>query len=111
MYVYIYLDSNIELCMLRLVQLNCMMNCSALSSIFLADEQVCGFVFLFFSLFAFNIELWSVLIQLHQLGKIELRFLEKLNFSYNNVLEGENLAGILHDLFANSISSPIIVAV
>jgi hypothetical protein len=79
------------------------------SSIFLSNKQVCGFFLLLLSLFAFNVKFWSVLIQLHELGEIELRLLEKLDLSYNNVLEGEYLAGILDNLFADSISGPIIV--
>ena len=71
-------------------------------------EQVGGFFLLFISLFAFNVKFGSVLIQFHKFGKIELGLLEELDLSYDNVLEGEDLAGVLDDLFANSISSPII---
>jgi hypothetical protein len=94
-----------------------MMNCKTLSasiinynsSIFLSNKQVCGCFSLFLSLFAFNVKFWSVLIQFHELGEIELGFLEELDLSYNNILEGEYLAGILDNLFANSISSSIIL--
>ena len=72
-------------------------------------EQVSGFFLLFISLLAFNVKFRSVLIKLHELGEIELGLLEKLNFSYDNVLEGEDFAGVLNDLFANLISSPILI--
>jgi len=74
------------------------------SSFLLSNKQVCGFFFLFISLFALDIEFWSVLIKFHELGKIELGLLEELDLSYNNVLEGEDFAGILDNLFADLVS-------
>jgi hypothetical protein len=95
----------------RLVQLNGMglLLHRTMSSLFLlSSKQVSGFLLLLVSLLALDINLGSVLIQLHQLGKIELGFLKKLDLSYNNVLEGEDLSGILDNLFADRISSSII---
>ena len=43
------------------------------------------------------------MIELHELGKIELRLLEKLDLSDEDVLEREDLAALLGDLFAKSI--------
>jgi hypothetical protein len=75
--------------------------------LFLVGKQVGGFFLLFVSLLAFNVKFGSVLIQLHELGEIELGLLEQLDLSHDNVLEGEDLAGVLNDLFTNSISGPV----
>lgn len=46
--------------------------------------------------------LWGVLVQLHQLGKIELWFLQDLDLSdHAVVLEWEDLAAFSLDLLAN----------
>jgi len=57
----------------------------------------------FVSGLALDLELWLLLIEFHELGKIELGFLEKLNLSDEDVLEGEDLNALLNDLLANSI--------
>ena len=77
-------------------------------SLFLVGEQVGGFFLLFISLFAFNVKFGSVLIQFHKFGKIELGLLEEFNLSHDNVLQGEDLAGVLNDLFADSIGGSIV---
>ena len=41
-----------------------------------------------------------LLIELHKLGKIELGLLEELDLADKDVLEGEDLLALLHDLFA-----------
>jgi hypothetical protein len=45
---------------------------------------------------------WLVLVQFHEFGKIELRFLEDLGLSNHAVvLEWEDFAALVLDLFAN----------
>ena len=66
--------------------------CASSNYSFLVGEQISGFFLLFVSLFAFNVELGSVLVQLHELGEIELGLLEELDLSDDDVLEGEDLA-------------------
>jgi len=44
------------------------------------------------------------LVQLHQLGKIELGFLEDLDLLDKDVLEGEDLGAVLGDLLGNGVS-------
>jgi len=41
--------------------------------------------------------LWLVLVEFHELGKIELGLLEDLHFSDHDVLEGEDLLALLCD--------------
>lgn len=76
------------------------------SSFLGGSEQVRWFTWLFV-LFTFNFKFWSVLIQLHQFGKIELGLLEELDLSDDNILEGEDFRALSGDLFTNNISSPI----
>jgi len=49
-----------------------------------------------------SLTLWLILVQLHELGKIELGFLEDLDLSNHAVvLEWEDLAALVLDLLAN----------
>ena len=66
----------------------------------LSSKFVLGFL-LGIALLALDLELGFLLIEFHELGKIELGLLEKLDFSDENVLEGEDLAALLSDLLAN----------
>ena len=65
----------------------------------LASELVLG---LFFSSsLALDLEFWLLLIEFHELGKIELGLLEKLDLSDEDVLEREDLSALLNDLLTN----------
>ena len=61
-----------------------------LISLLLAKE-VGSFVSLLTFLGSLLIDFWSFLIELHELGEIELGFLEKFDLSDEYVLEGEDL--------------------
>jgi len=52
-------------------------------------------------LLAFDFKLWLVLIELHELGEIELGLLEELDLSDKDVLEGEDFSTFLLNLLAN----------
>lgn len=56
-------------------------------------------------LLSLDLELGLVLIELHELGEIELGLLEKLDLSHEHVLEGEDLAALLLDVLANSVGN------
>ena len=73
----------------------------------LAGELVLG-LFLGVSLLSLDLELGLLLIELHELGKIELGLLEKLDLSDEDVLEGEDLAALLGDLLAKRILDAIL---
>jgi hypothetical protein len=75
-------------------------------SLFLSGKEVLGLFFLSVSLLSLDGELGSLLIELHELGKIELGLLEELDLSDKDVLEGEDLSALLLNLLANSVSSP-----
>ena len=54
---------------------------------------LCQFVLGFFRSFSasfLNFNLWSFLVELHELGEIELGFLEELDLSDEDVLEWED---------------------
>lgn len=52
--------------------------------------------------FSGNLTLWLILVQLHELGKIELGFLEDLDLSdHAVVLQWEDFAALCLDLLAN----------
>ena len=58
-------------------------------------EEILGFFLLIVSLLSLNFELWLLGVELHELSEIELGFLEKLNLSHEDVLEGEDLTTFL----------------
>jgi hypothetical protein len=60
----------------------------------------------FFATFflSFHFEFGSVLIEFHELGKIELGFLEKLDLSNMDILEREDFSTFLLDLFTYWLS-------
>lgn len=45
-------------------------------------------------------------IQFHQLGQVELRLLEHLDFPDEDVLQREDLGALLLDLLANLVGDP-----
>lgn len=49
---------------------------------------------------------WSLLVEFHEFGEIELGLLEELDLLDEDVLEGEDLSALLCNLLTNSISSP-----
>ena len=55
-----------------------------------------------------GLDLGLVLIELHELGEIELGLLEELDLSDEDVLEGEDLSRFLHNLLAKSILDAIL---
>lgn len=59
--------------------------------------------FLLFLLYSF----WSFLIEFHELGKIELGLLEKLDLSDQDILERENLATFSLDFLSNGLLNAI----
>lgn len=67
----------------------------------LVEEVLWGF----FSLLSLDFKFWLLLIEFHKLGKIELRLLEKLDLSDENVLEGEDFAALLGDLLSNRVGN------
>lgn len=69
---------------------------------FLASQLVLG---LFGSTFllGLDLELGLLLVELHELGEIELGFLEELDLSHEHVLEGEDLAALGGDRLANRV--------
>jgi len=60
-------------------------------------------IFLLVFIFSFFLPLnfWSLLIQLHEFGEIELGLLNKLDLSDQNILDWENLGTFFSDLFSN----------
>ena len=62
-------------------------------------ELVLG-LFLSVSLLALDLNFGLLLIELHELGQIELGLLEELDLADEDVLEGEDLLALLNDLFA-----------
>jgi hypothetical protein len=50
-----------------------------------------------------GLDLGLVLIELHELGEIELGLLEELDLSDEDVLEGEDLRALLNNLLAKGI--------
>jgi hypothetical protein len=65
----------------------------------LSSELVLG-LFLGISLLSLDLDFGLLLIELHELGEIELGLLEKLDLSNEDVLEGEDLLALLGDLLA-----------
>ena len=80
--------------------------CSLLGS-FGCSEEVLGLILLAFGLLALASLFRLLLIEFHELGKIELGLLEELDLSDEYVLEGEDLLALLGDLFTNSILNAI----
>ncbi len=70
----------------------------------LLGELVLGSLFLGLAL---DLNLGLLLIELHELGKIELGLLEELDLSDEDVLEGEDLLALLNDLLANRVLDAI----
>ena len=56
-----------------------------------------------FLLLALDLNLRLLLIELHELGKIELGLLEQLDLSNEDVLEREDLLAFLNDGLANRV--------
>jgi hypothetical protein len=54
-----------------------------------------------------GVNLGLLLIELHELGEIELGLLKELDLSDEDVLEGEDLRALLNDLFAKRILDAI----
>jgi len=78
-------------------------DCTSDCSFGVADELV---LWLFLGFFlALDLEFWFLLIELHELGEIELGFLEELDLSYEDVLEWEDLATLLLDFLSNSVGN------
>ena len=75
---------------------------SSLSLSFLSSKKILGFFFCSF-LLSLDFKFWFLLIEFHELGEIELGFLEKLNLSNKDVLEWEDLTAFLDYLLADSI--------
>jgi hypothetical protein len=71
-------------------------------SLLLGKEVLWLFFFSTFFL-CLDFKFWSLLIEFHELGKIELGFLENLDFSDNNVLKWEDFSTFLCDLFPNCL--------
>jgi hypothetical protein len=69
----------------------------------LVGELVLGFFLWGIGLLALDLQLGFLLIEFHELGEIELGFLEELNLSHKHVLEGEDLAALLLDFLSNSV--------
>jgi hypothetical protein len=67
----------------------------------LVGEEVLGLFFLV--LLSFHFQFRSLLIEFHELGEIELGFLEELNLLHENVLEWEDLSAFLLDFISNII--------
>jgi hypothetical protein len=65
----------------------------------LSSELVLG-LFLGISLLSLDLDFGLLLIELHELGEIELGLLEKLDLSNEDVLEWEDLLALLGDLLA-----------
>ena len=65
----------------------------------LAGELVLGLLLLG----GLGLDLGLLLIELHELGEIELGLLEKLDLSDEDVLEGEDLRALLNNLLAKGI--------
>jgi hypothetical protein len=63
-----------------------------------SSELVLGGLFLGLAL---DLNLRLLLVELHELGKIELGLLEELDLSDEDVLEGEDLLALLDDLLTN----------
>jgi len=60
-------------------------------------------VFLLLLSLLFSLNLRSLLIELHELGEIELGLLDQLHFPNQNVLDWENLGAFLLDLLSNGL--------
>lgn len=63
----------------------------------------------FFGFLALDLEFWLLLVEFHKLGQIELRLLEELHLSHKGVLEREDFATLLLDLFTNRILNTNII--
>lgn len=50
---------------------------------------------------------WSVLVQLHELGEIELRLLDNLDLSDHGATEWENFVTLLLDFVSNFFFNPV----
>ena len=73
------------------------------------NEEVLGLFLCFFGFLALDLEFWLLLIEFHKLGQIELGLLEKLHLSHEGVLEREDFATLLLDLFTNRILNTNII--
>lgn len=72
----------------------------SLNSLLLLFEEVLWF-FLGISFLSLDFKFWLLLIEFHELCKIELGLLKELDLSYENVLKWEDFATFLLNLFAN----------
>lgn len=72
----------------------------------LSSELVLG-LFLGISLLSLDLDFGLLLVELHELGEIELGLLEKLDLSNEDVLEGEDLLALLGDLLAEGVLDAI----
>lgn len=72
----------------------------------LAGELVLG-LFLSVSLLALDLDLGLLLVELHELGQIELGLLEQLDLADEHVLKREDLLALLRDLLANGVLDAI----
>ena len=69
----------------------------------LLGELVLGSILLL----ALDFNLGLLLIELHELGQIELGLLEKLDLSHEDVLEGEDLLALLNNGLSNGVLDAI----
>lgn len=72
---------------------------------FLGSKLVLGLFFGSTFFLALDLELGLLLVELHELSKIELGLLEKLDLSDEDVLEGEDFAALLGDLLSNRVGN------
>jgi len=72
----------------------------------LAGELVLG-LFLSVSLLALDLDLGLLLVELHELGQIELGLLEQLDLADEHVLKREDLLALLRDLLAHGVLDAI----
>lgn len=75
------------------------------SSSFLGSKLVLGLFIGSTFFLALDLELGLLLVELHKLGEIELRLLEKLDLSHKDVLEGEDFTALFGDLLSNRVGN------
>lgn len=73
--------------------------CSAETEGISLGKRICWSSSFVFGLSSFR----SISVELHQLGEIELGFLQDLDLAHQDVLERENLAALFCDLLANLV--------
>ena len=69
----------------------------SISFLLLGDGVLWGFFLL-----SLDFQLWFLLVEFHELGEIELRFLEELHLLDEDVLEWEDLFAFLSDFWVFS---------